>query len=256
LNANAAPYKRIPAYTQVNSTESESEVTAVNALPVVNLQYSDPDGVRITHNHEIANGLGHQDPTPQNLRGPFFIDSMPTTHDPTASLSFQISDKEKLENWFRDGQRPARQQEYARTLMATASTESKPRSTKNFGAIGEGSSRTKVQNKYENTPVFIRGYENLYEYIEESRAEVRSDYFTRAWKPAQLRQRDIGLGGDESFFGESRVLQPVFQAFGGQTWGGFGLNNQANPPNLPVASKRYSHRAGADGGFGDRSGWY
>jgi hypothetical protein len=256
LNANAAPYKQMSAYTQGNSTESESEVTTVNAPPVMNLQYSDPDGARAHHNHEIANGLGHQAPTPQNLRGPFFTDSMPTTHDPTASLSFQISDREKLENWFRDGQRPARQQEYARTLMATANTESKTRSTKNFGAIGDGSWRTKVQNKYENTPTFVRGYENLYEYIEESRAEVRSDYFTRAWKPAQLHQVDIGPGGDESFFGEARVPRLVLQAFGGQTWGGFGLNNSVNPANPAVTSKQYTHGAGSDGRFGGRSGRY
>jgi hypothetical protein len=260
LNANAAPYKQMSAYNQGNGPASGSEVTTVNALPVTNLQYSDPDGARIPHIHEIANGLGQQAPTPQSFRGPFFTDSMPTTHDPTTSLSFQISDKEKLENWFRDGQRPARQQEYARTLMATANTESRTRNAKHFGAIGEASWRKKEQNKYENTPAFVTLYESVYEYIEESRAEARSDYFTRAWKPAPLYLRHIGPGGDESFFGESpgystspraqRIPQAGFQAFGGQSWGGFGLHNQANPPNQPLVSKRYTHGVGDDSGFG------
>jgi len=76
-------------------------------------------------------------------------------------------------NWFRDGQRPARQQEYTMTLMATADTHSKSRKMKDFGAIGDGCLKKRNHETFENTPGFVRLYENLYKYLEESRAEGR-----------------------------------------------------------------------------------
>ncbi|KAF2703923.1 hypothetical protein K504DRAFT_507449 [Pleomassaria siparia CBS 279.74] len=198
LNAKAAPYP-IPTYNQ-DSDSCGSDISTVNAPPIAILHYSDPDSVRVPHVHEIANGLGHQTTTPQNFKGPFFTETMPTTNDPTASLAFHVSEEEKLSNWFCDGQRPARQQEYAKTLMATAEADGKNRGMAMFGAIGDGSFQYKALGKYANTPTFVGLYENLYEYVEEGRAgradrvqgKAKADYFTRAWKPALAHQGDQG----------------------------------------------------------------
>jgi len=204
LNANAAPYMRLPT-APLTSENSESEETAVNALPTANLCFSDPDGVRQSHAREIANGLGQQAPTRQNLHGPFFAESIPTAHDPTAALTFHVSNEQKLRNWYRDGQRPIRQQEYAKSLIATASTSNKVR---HFGAIGEVAPKDQDQNKYENTSFLARVLENLSEYAEESRTSIRSSYFTRAWKPAHPAMYDPSPEGNRSFFETGPSISP------------------------------------------------
>ena len=248
LNANAAPYKRASTCTR-SLEDTASEVTTVNIPQIVNLQYSDPDGIVPAHVHEIANGLGHQAPTVQKFKGPFFAETMPTTNDLTTSLSFQVNDKEKLVNWFRDGQRPARQQEYAMTLMATADTHSKSRRMKDFGAIGDGCLKKRNHETFENTPGFVRLYENLYEYLEESRAEGRCNFFTRAWKPAQPHHRELNHDSNNSFFGDSyngssqmqRISHIGFQSFIGPTWGGYGFSSTVTIPT------RFSHGMVLDG---------
>ena len=207
LNANAAPYTRMPT---VPSTleDSQSEELTITAPPAANLCFSDPDDARQSHAREIANGFGQQAPTRQNLNGPFFAESMPTAHDPTTALAFRVSDEEMLSNWFRDGQRPIRQQEYAKTLIASASTINKGR---RFGVIGEGAPKAQDQTNYVNTSFLTRVLENLSEYAEESRTGVRSSYFTRAWKPAQPALCDPSPEGNQSFFEKRPVAAPRMQ---------------------------------------------
>jgi hypothetical protein len=177
---------------------SESRARTANAPGIV-LQYSDPDGLRKTQQYEVANGLTQQAPTPQNFKGPFFTDSKPTTHDPTASLSVHVSEEEKLINWFRDGQRPARQKEYTRSLIAAVVARDKSR---HLGAIGEASA-TSENGPYANTGPFVRLYENLSEYVEEHRNGGGQSYFTRRWKPAAPQLREPGPEQSRSYFGKS-----------------------------------------------------
>ncbi|OAG06741.1 uncharacterized protein CC84DRAFT_1064023, partial [Paraphaeosphaeria sporulosa] len=176
LNAAAAPYRMLPK--KQSSGESDSSVPAFN-IPVSAsdpaLRFSDPDG-RQEHVHPIANGFNKQAPTRQNWSGPFFADSMPTTHDPLASLSAQISIEEKLRNWYRDGQSVIRQQDYAKTLVAAASASNKNRS---FAVIGDGSARKQDLSKHANTHLFARVYEHLSEYAEQSRTDGGQSCFTR-----------------------------------------------------------------------------
>jgi hypothetical protein len=197
LNAAAAPYSQPPAGGGVTET-SESTARTANAPDIV-LQYSDPDGLRKTQQYEVANGLTQQAPTPQNFKGPFFTDSKPTTHDPTASLSVHVSEEEKLINWFRDGQRPARQKEYTKSLIAAAVARDKSRHP---GAIGVASAKSE-NGPYANTGPFVRLYENLSEYVEDHRNGGGQSYFTRRWKPAAPQLREPGPEQSRSYFGKS-----------------------------------------------------
>lgn len=247
LNASAAPYTRPAMFNQVFEG-SESEVTAVNAQPTANLRFSDPDGIRQPRNYDIANGLAQQPPTLQSFRGPFFADQMPTTHDPTTPLASQIDEQAKLENWFRDGQRPARQQEYCKSIMATANANAKARGSQELGTIGD--IRVQVLSKFDNTPAFVRLYENLSEYLEDSRTGVPGDYFTRAWKRPPLHLCDLGPDGNNSFFENSRVASPQ-QTRGANrshktptstNFGGFGI--------VDSWMRKTSHGVVGDGGLG------
>lgn len=159
------------------------------------LNYSDADFIRRVEEYEIVSGLSQQPPTVQNLKGPFFTGSKPTTNDPTASLSVQVSEDEKLRSWFHDGHRPGRQREYAMTLVSAASNASK---SKRFGAIGEATDHP-MSCGMENTRPFVRLYENLVEYVEEYR-NGRCSYFNRAWTPAPACLRDLGPDGNNSVF--------------------------------------------------------
>ncbi|KAF1952609.1 hypothetical protein CC80DRAFT_171224 [Byssothecium circinans] len=206
LNATAAPYTRGPTTVQ-RSDASESELVTSMAALGPKLHFSDPDGVRQDHVHEIANGLDQQAPTRQNFHGPFFADSKPTANNPTATLAVSVAEEERLVNWFRDGQRPARQQDYARSLMVAAWGSNKER---NLGAIGEGSSPTQDETMYENTPVFARVYENLLQYAEESRSGTR-DCFTHAWKPAAPHLRDTTAEGKGSLFASTSAALPQLE---------------------------------------------
>lgn len=224
LNATALPYANLSPVTTI-SPASESEATTVNANATA-LQFSDPDGLRQTQEYEIANGLSQQPPTKQCFRGPFFTDTKPTAHDPTVLLSVQVDEEEKLMNWFRDGQRPARQREYAKTLVSAAAASSKSRSV---GTIGEyvGPQR---QDCYENTLPFVRLYEVLSEYVEEHRTGNGKSYFTRAWKAGPLALRDFGSDSNNSYFSKllmassdrARYLQRTHLEPNNHAWEAFG----------------------------------
>ncbi|KAF2467232.1 uncharacterized protein BDR25DRAFT_376117 [Lindgomyces ingoldianus] len=230
LNATAPPYTHLPQDNRpIPHSDSDSDATATNVPTATNLKFSDPDGIRQVHNREIASGLGHQGPTPQNFKGPFFADTIPTSHNPTAPLSFQVDEQDKLRNWFSDGQRPARQEEYYKSIMATANANARTRNMTDLEVIGDGSSRNYDPHNFANSRAFIRLYENLREYMEESIAQQGDkDYFTRGWKPAPLHLRDLGVTGSQSFFEDtSPINNRACQGYSGPSWGGFGLNHTA-----------------------------
>lgn len=159
-------------------------------------QYSDADVIRQVEEYEIVSGLSQQPPTVQDLKGPFFTASKPTPNDPTASLSVHVSEEETLRSWFNDGHRPARQREYAMTLVSAASNGSK---NKQLGAIGTAKDPPSSCGM-ENTRSFVRLYETLAEYVEEYKNGSGDNYFNRAWKPAPAYLRDLGPDGNNSFF--------------------------------------------------------
>jgi hypothetical protein len=175
-----------------------SDTTATDFTTAAALRFSDPDGLRQAQEYEVANGLNKQPPTAQTFKGPFFTESMPTTNDPTLSLSVHVSEAEKLHNWFRDGHRPGRQREYARTLISAVALGKK----RHLGAIGEATS-VGHDNDTKNTFPFVRLYENLSEYIEEHRNGSGGSYFTRAWTVASPQLRDLGPNGNNSFFSDA-----------------------------------------------------
>lgn len=200
LNANAAPYTAMSAVSaqsresSSSDTEVDEDMPSQNDYLAANLRFSDPDWRAPGKMSEILNDLSDMPPTPQNWRGPFFSDDKPTTQNPAASLAYQVEWNEKLDNWFRDGQRPARQQEYSRSIMATANADA---SATNKGL------RPQIQHKFEDTPIFVRMYENLSEYVEGNPVNQQREYFTHAWKPARQDQVDTGPHGNTSFFGET-----------------------------------------------------
>ncbi|KAF1365748.1 hypothetical protein EJ07DRAFT_94131 [Lizonia empirigonia] len=216
LDATAVPYARIQTVATASGA-SESNASTVNA-PAVGLHYSDPDGLRKTHTYEVTNGLGQQAPTLQNFKGPFFTETKPTTHDPTVALSVQISEEEKLVNWFHDGHRPARQKEYTRSLIAAAVASGTARQ---FGAIGEV--LAPQRGPYANTGPFVRLYENLSEYVEEYRKGSSQSYFTRRWKPAASHLRGLGPDDNMSYFVAGRsapyLLRGTVLRPSGPIWG-------------------------------------
>ncbi|KAI8937578.1 hypothetical protein NX059_005292 [Plenodomus lindquistii] len=178
LNAvNPEPSQPESSSAFTESEASGSQATTINPNTVA-LRFSDPDGMRQSQDYEIANGLSKQAPTVQNMKGPFFTDTKPTTSDPTAQLSVNIGEEQKLSNWFHNGCRSARQQAYATSLMATAVSFKRGR---HLGAIGETIDLNPFAD-YENTPAFVRLYENLSEYVDERRNSSGGSYFTRAWK--------------------------------------------------------------------------
>jgi len=179
LNAASAPFRFPEAKKPSEKGTTPFETSAFSASTT--LRYSDPDDARTKRIHEIANGFNQQGPTKQKWTGPFFIDSMPTTKNPTASLAVAMSEEGKLANWFRDGESVGRQQDYAKRLIAQAQAEDK---THNFGVIGQASPRIKDESRYENTPLFIRLHENLDAYKQPPRNGEGRDYFSRAWKSA------------------------------------------------------------------------
>ncbi|KAF2654157.1 hypothetical protein K491DRAFT_632568, partial [Lophiostoma macrostomum CBS 122681] len=178
LNANATPYTHLPSHEL--SEASESEATAVKGQPPTTLEITDPDDLRHNPISEPTKGLSHQKPTPQNFKGPFFTDPKPLPLDSTTPLPPTNEEEGKLMNWFRDGQRPARQQEFCRKIMDSADANIQLRSAHSFGAIGDV--RTKHRGAIVNTPLFVSLYENLSGYLEESKAGGGKDHFTRRWK--------------------------------------------------------------------------
>lgn len=179
-------------------TVFEADTSIISATDTANLKSSDPDSAPQVQDYEIANGLGQQAPTPQNFKGPFFKESMPTAHDPTVSLSVDISEQEKLTTWFRDGHRPARQREYATTLVSAATAD---RKGQGFGVIGHPTAtRNRRHERYGNTAPFVRLYEGFSEYIDEYHKGSGGSYFTRAWTVAAPQLRELGPDGNSSFY--------------------------------------------------------
>ncbi|OCK74197.1 hypothetical protein K432DRAFT_363915 [Lepidopterella palustris CBS 459.81] len=216
LNANAPLYNR-PNFTNnptrpLISTDSPhpSHMTA----PTANLRVSDPDTIHASHIPEISTGLGHQRPTPQTFKGPFFADTMPTAYAPTTPLALHLTEVEKLQMWWTDGQRPARQQEYYKSIMSTA--------TANARAYARGSGLSRAPG----SAIALRGgdvpaqnpvnrllvpvYENLREYADEARdPSHQRDYFTRVYTAPPQYAIDQSANGNNSFFGEDFGTPPA-----------------------------------------------
>jgi hypothetical protein len=199
LSATAIPFAR-PTTTATAPRASESNVGLVRYM-TSGLRYSDPDGLRATQRYEVVNGLNQQAPTPQNFKGPFFTESKPTAHDPTVALTVRVSDEEELANWFRDGHRPARQKEYAKSLVAAAEAGDKIR---RFGTVDETYSKEK-SDPYANTVAFVRLYENLSEYAEEGRSGTDRSYFTRRWESARPQAQGVAFDKGAGYFSMGNV---------------------------------------------------
>lgn len=201
-----------PLSTRLHAIVPESERSSPQAVTTsaaeVALKFSDPDGLRQSQEYEIANGLSKQAPTAQNFKGPFFTDSKPTTTDPTAQLSFHVGEEEKLSTWFHDGHCPARQEEYAKSLILTAISYRRGR---NFGAVGEMID-LQAGADYKNTFAFVRLYENLSEYVDEPRNGCGEAYFTRSWK---TRARHVSLSNSSSYFSKPITANVRTEGTGG-----------------------------------------
>lgn len=223
LNANAQPY----TYYNDVTEESESEATSVNPQPVANLRFSDPDNKRKIV-HEIVNGSSQQAPTPQNFKGPWFTDEIPTTLHPTTALAVKTEEDAKLRNWFTDGQRPARLQDYTNRLMQSADIDAKARNAHRFGAIGEH--RAQDPGRFANTSLWVYCHENLAEYVEASKGDLERDYWTRKWKATPAHVRDRGLEKSPSIW-ETQTHESV-------------------QGSHPAFADRMSWRRPADGGNG------
>ena len=238
LNANATPYIAPSQQPPLRDSESD-EMT--NPHPMVSLKFSDPDGARPAPVHEIATGLGNEQPTPQNFRGPFFTHHMPTPQDPTTPLSVQVDWEDKLKNWWTDGQRPARQQDFSKTIIANAKSEARSRGY-NFGAIGESLPEDRIN--FESTRTFVQLYETLSAYVEETRGERPRDHFTRAWKVPTMDKLDHRPKGVKDVF--EGVANPPYhrglQSFGGSSY---------REIDIPLSwTRRYAHGQMPNGSFG------
>jgi hypothetical protein len=183
------------------SNTSRPETTVMSATNLGPLRSSDPDAMRQFTCPEIANGLSHQSPTIQSFTGPFFAASKPTAHDPTASFAVQIGEEEKLHHWFRDGHRPARQREYAKSLAPAATTAGKCR---DLSAVGDAPDSAHYKDTDITIPL-VRLYETFSEYIEELRKGSGGSYFSRSWKPAPAYLLDTSPDGNNSFFSDGLV---------------------------------------------------
>lgn len=203
LNAAAAPYI---TSSQTLLNRPDHAATMRVQTNNINLRFSDPD--RHPQNQkrapEIAPGLQGRKPTKQHFEGPFFTNSMPTNQHPTAHLSLQERDDQqeeikKLENWFQDGQRPARLEEFAQTVMAEAEINR----MKEFG-LGQMASADPLD--LSSFKMFIQVHDILNSYRDESRTGMRS-YFTKDWVRAQAEMCDNGPEGNNNFFGDG--IPPV-----------------------------------------------
>lgn len=106
---------------------------------------------------------------------------------------------------------------------------------RNFGVVGEVSCVHK-EGYYDNTPPFVRLYEGLSEYIEESRNGSDQSYFTRAFKAAPPQMRDLGIDGNNNYFNNSAPasLSGMVREPARPAW------NTMEPPLVP-AWARVSH---------------
>jgi hypothetical protein len=246
----AAPENKMPLTLSDLSKALEQERKHVQPATTAALQFSDPDGSRQTQGYDIANGFSKQQPTVQNFKGPFFTASKPTTNDPTASLAIPRGEEEKLQSWFQDGHRLARQREYATTLMSTAANGGRQR---HFGAIGDASYAfdssyplPQLQDT-QNTLPFVRLYDTLSEYVDETRNGSGKSYFTRAWKPAPPHLRDFGPDGNNSFFSTPNAGSTNHQPGTTRKYGEEQQNNRPGGLTYSHSNMRLSPGPGAVG---------
>jgi hypothetical protein len=248
FNVNAEPYSGMLSRNQI--FEESMSPKAIRPQTAASLKFSDPDIMRQFNRHDVVNNLGHKSPTPQNFHGPFFADQMPTPHDPTTSLSIQIDEEEKLRRWFRDGERPARQQEFSKTIMATADANAKARGV--YGAGASDDSRMRDHSRFDYTPVLVSLYENLTEYAEAARSGHR-DYFTQAWNTAPMHLCNTSPEGNNSFFENTYPAPP--QRVQAPSRGLHPGDNRPEWARRHVDNWRRTgaHGVIADGGFGGPS---
>ncbi|KAH7078545.1 hypothetical protein FB567DRAFT_607831 [Paraphoma chrysanthemicola] len=217
--------------SKCTSDNNRSERSVAKYDFLAELQSSDPDGVLQSPCPDIANGLSQQSPTVQNFKGPFFTASKPTSHDPTASLAMDIDEVEKLQHWFRDGHRPARQRDYAKSLASAAATANK----REVSSVVNDAAAVNRDGNADITTPFVRLYETLSEYVDELHNGGGS-YFNRSWKPASAYMRDPGPDGNNSYFSDVFVASTkptphathylnYQQGYGGSITGGRAWNN-------------------------------
>ncbi|KAF2805328.1 uncharacterized protein BDZ99DRAFT_466959 [Mytilinidion resinicola] len=204
LNANAPPYRtayssHVPPRAMNDSPSAPSVATAAN------LRVSDPDNVQLAV-PEIATSVTQKKPIKQEFSGPFFMDTMPTSHAPTTPLAPCLAEEEKLQAWWTDGQRPARQQEYYKTIMSTSTTIRARNATLAPGGPVSRGGNHKVADR-----LLIPLIENLREYVDEMNNSQSGgrDYFTRSFVPPPQYAVDRSGSGSHTFFGEDCGATPL-----------------------------------------------
>ena len=208
LNANAPPYNRINFLNSPPPHTSSDSPTLTNATATTtNLKFSEPDTIRPSHVPEIAPGLAQQAPTPQNFTGPFFADTIPTAHAPTTPLAPRLAEPEKLEMWWTNGQQPARQEAFYRSIMSTAAANARIRGGSGGGGGGgnanttSGSSSGTNSNSITNR-LLVPLYENLRLYADESGGSARPrNFYSRHFAPPPPYAIDRASRANETFFG-------------------------------------------------------
>ncbi|KAF2488998.1 hypothetical protein BU16DRAFT_545129 [Lophium mytilinum] len=204
LNANAPPYRTAYSSHLPQRTKNDSP-SAPTVAPVANLRVSDPDNVQLPV-PEIATSVTQKKPIKQEFSGPFFMDTMPTSHAPTTPLAPCLAEEEKLQAWWTDGQRPARQQEYYKTIMSTSTTiRARNATLAPGGPISRGGNH-KIADR-----LLIPLIENLREYVDEMNNTQSGgrDYFTRAFVPPPPYAVDRSGSGKHTFFGEDCGATPL-----------------------------------------------
>ena len=214
LNANAPPYNRMNFLNPPLPHTSSDSPTLTNATATTtNLKFSDPDTIRPSYVPEIAPGLAQQAPTPQNFTGPFFADTIPTAHAPTTPLAPRLAEPEKLEMWWTNGQQPARQEAFYRSIMSTAAANARIRGDSGGGggnanttsASASGANSNSITNR-----LLVPLYENLRLYADESSGGARPrDFCSRHFAPPPPYVVDRAPRGNETFFGDDCGVPPA-----------------------------------------------
>jgi hypothetical protein len=198
LNANAPPYLTHYAPSHVPPRATNLSPIAPSVAPIANLRVSDPDNVQAPQ-PEIATSGTLVDPIKQDFAGPFFTDTMPTPHAPTTPLAPHLSEEKKLDNWWVDGQRPARQKEYYTSIMSTSHAVRARNAT-----LAPGGPVSKVKDGKTADRLLVPLIENFREYVDEmnNNRDGGRDYFTRAFTTPPQYAVDKSGSGNYTFFGE------------------------------------------------------
>ena len=215
LNANAPPYNRINFLNPPLPYTSSDSPTLTNATATTtNLKFSDPDTIRPSHVPEIAPGLAQQAPTPQNFTGPFFANTIPTAHAPTTPLAPRLAEPEKLEMWWTNGQQPARQEAFYRSIMSTAAANARIRDgggdNANTTSTSTSTSTSSANSNSITNRLLVPLYENLRLYADESGGGARPrDFCSRHFAPPSPYAVDRAPRGNETFFGDGCGAPPA-----------------------------------------------